>query len=309
MGREVTYGGRGRSHSGRNGGNRGRGSQSGKPKNHTGSSKAPEMKFVPHGIGKERQTVTYNTVKEYIIQLVQKTYKNGKDVANSLRKMQKIDMTKNMPTRRLSQETGADKVMEQEGFDMLYKAEIDIYTKRKHEFEDNMNKTYSLIYLQHCSKTIQDRIMGHPEFESKIKNDPIKLLKAVEILINDPVRARYPYASVTESITRFMTCKQLENESLTDYVKRFKSNRDGLAQTMGKDFLKKFIENTREYQEEADVDKQNAMCSTAYPRWTAYMLMKNSDQGKYGSLIADDESDNSVLYGHKSVPRRHLESR
>jgi hypothetical protein len=46
-------------------------------------------------------------------------------------------------------------------------------------------------------------------------------------LINDLVRARYPYASVTESITRFMTCKQLENKSLTDYVKQFKSNHDG----------------------------------------------------------------------------------
>jgi hypothetical protein len=199
--------------------------------------------------------------------------------------MEKIDMTKNMPIRKLSQETGTNKIVEQEGFDMLFKAEIDIYTKRKHELEDNMNKTYSLIYLQHCNKMIQDRITGHPEFESKIENDPIELPKAVEILINDPVRARYPYASVTESITRFMTCKQLENESLTDYVKRFKSNRNRLAQTMGKEFLKRFIENTREYQDEPHVDKQNEMYKTAYPRWTAYMLMKNSDQGKYGSLM------------------------
>jgi hypothetical protein len=96
---------------------------------------------------------------------------------------------------------------------------------------------------------------------------------------------RYPFASVTESITRFMTCKQLENKSLADYVKRFKSNHDELAQTMGNDFLKKFIENTREYQDEPDVDKQSKMYKASYPRWTAYMLMKKSDQGKYGSLM------------------------
>jgi hypothetical protein len=132
---------------------------------------------------------------------------------------------------------------------LICKAEIDIYTKRKHEFEDNMNKVYSLIFLQHCNETIQDRITGHLEFKSKIENDHIELLKAVKILINDLVRARYPYASMTESNTRFMTCRQQENKSLTDYVKRFKSNRDGLAQRMGKDFLKKFIENTREYQD------------------------------------------------------------
>jgi hypothetical protein len=90
MGREVTYrgGGRGRSSSGRSGNNRGRGSRDGKPKGNTGSNKAPEMKFVPHGIGKERQTVTYQMVKEYIIQLVQKSFRNGKDVADSLRKME-----------------------------------------------------------------------------------------------------------------------------------------------------------------------------------------------------------------------------
>jgi hypothetical protein len=73
------------------------------------------MKFVPHGIGKDRQTVTYQTVKDYIIQLVQKSFRNGKDVADSLRKMQKIDMTKNMPTRKISRGTGTDKDLEQEG--------------------------------------------------------------------------------------------------------------------------------------------------------------------------------------------------
>jgi hypothetical protein len=174
MGQEVTVcgGGRGRSSSGRKDINQGKPSRDGKPRSSTGSNKTPEMKVVPHGIGKDRQTVTYQMVKDYIIQLVQKSLRNGKDAADSLRKMEKIDMTRNMPTRKISRATGTDKAMEQEGYDMLYKAEIDIYTKRKHKFEDNMNKVYSLIFLQHCNKRIQDRITGHPEFDSKIKNDP-----------------------------------------------------------------------------------------------------------------------------------------
>jgi hypothetical protein len=167
------------------------------------------MKFTPHGIGKEvQQTATYQTVKDYIIQLVQKSFRNGKDVADSIRKMERIDMTTKIPVRRLSRATNADKkAIEQEGYDILYKAEVDMYTKRKPELEENMNKTCSLIYLQHCNKTIQDRIHAHPDFETKIKNDSIKLLKAIEILISDPVWGRYPYASVTEAMTRFMTCR------------------------------------------------------------------------------------------------------
>jgi hypothetical protein len=184
------------------------------------------MKFIPHRIGKEvRQTATYQTVKDCIIQLVQKSFRNGKDVADSIRKKDRIDMTSKIPIRRLSGATNADnRATKQEGYDILYKAEIDMYTKRKHKLEDNMNKTYSLIYLQlHCNKTIQDRIHAHPDFETKIKNDPIELLKAIEILINDPVWARYPYASVTEAMTRLMICRQLENEPLANYVKSFKS--------------------------------------------------------------------------------------
>jgi hypothetical protein len=106
------------------------------------------MKFIPHRIGKEvRQTATYQTVKDYIIQLVQKSFKNGKDVANSIRKMERIDMTAKIPVQKISEASADDKATEQEGYDILYKAEIDMYMKRKHELEDNMNKTYSLIYL------------------------------------------------------------------------------------------------------------------------------------------------------------------
>jgi hypothetical protein len=46
-------------------GGQGRGSQDNRPKTYNASSKVPEMKFIPHGIGKEvRQTATYQTVKE-----------------------------------------------------------------------------------------------------------------------------------------------------------------------------------------------------------------------------------------------------
>jgi hypothetical protein len=111
------------------------------------SSKAPEMKLIPHGIGKEvRQTATYHTIKDYIIQLVQKSYRNGKDVADSIRKMDRSNLTSKIPIRRLSGATNADdRATKQEGYDILYKAEIDMYTNRKHKLEDNMNKTYSLI--------------------------------------------------------------------------------------------------------------------------------------------------------------------
>jgi hypothetical protein len=74
------------------------------------------MKYFPHRIGKEvRQTATYQTVKDYIIQLVLKSFRNGKDVADSIKKMDRIDMTSKIPIRRISGATNADdRVTEQE---------------------------------------------------------------------------------------------------------------------------------------------------------------------------------------------------
>ena len=92
----YTRGGRGRGgRSYRGGQGRGR-FQDNKMKS---TSKELEMKFFPHGIGRERQTVTYDTVKDHIVQHVQKTYKNGQDIAVSLRNLVKKDLNPSTPTR------------------------------------------------------------------------------------------------------------------------------------------------------------------------------------------------------------------
>jgi hypothetical protein len=54
---------------------------------------------------------------------------------------------------------------------------------------------------------------------------------------------------------------------------------------MGKDFLHDFVKSTKEYTLTQDAMKQQEMIEGSYPRWTAYALMKNSDQLKYRSLV------------------------
>ena len=45
-------------------------------------------------------------------------------------------------------------------------------------------------------------------------------------------------------------------KGLLDYVERFKQSPDITKSHVGTDILDKFIENTREYQDEADATKQ-----------------------------------------------------
>ena len=153
-------------------GGRGRGRfQGGKLKGT--SSKQLEMKFFPHGIGRDRQTVTYDTVKDHIVQYVQKTYNQGQDIAISLRDLAIKDLDPQQPRRGQATSTdAADKTNEQAGMDILYQAELERYLDRKATLEQNLHKSYyALIFSTYCNKMMQHRIEEHPDYETTIRDD------------------------------------------------------------------------------------------------------------------------------------------
>ncbi|MGC9294926.1 MAG: hypothetical protein ACP5E8_06590 [Thermoplasmata archaeon] len=96
---------------------------------------------------------------------------------------------------------------------------------------------------------MQSRVEEHPEFDTTIKNDPIKLLEVIKVLMHDPVRAQYPMISMTDALTRLINAKQAENELLLDYIKRFKQLRDVAVSHMGSEMLHKFCEFQVEFKD------------------------------------------------------------
>jgi hypothetical protein len=216
--------------------------------------------------------------------------------------MSKVNLDSKIPVMGVSRKTDPEeKEQEQKSFKMVFQVEIENHVLRKIQLKDNMHKAYALIVSKHCSKVIQDRITNHPDYDTKIMNIPIKLLRVIKLLMHDPIWARYPYTSVTEALLQFLNCKQLNNESVKDYLKRFKSVRDGVSQHMGKDFPHEFTKSTEEYTTAQDATKQQGMIDGSYARWLAYLLIKNSDQSKYGSLVNGLTSQFSM--GNNQYPK------
>jgi hypothetical protein len=204
----------------------------------------------------------------------------------SLRDDKTKDLAPLLPVRGQSTLTDvALKANQQAGMDILYQAELERYLDRNDTLEQNLTKAYALVFSMYCNKTMQNRIKEHPDFEKTIRDDPINLLTKVKVLMHDPIRSKYPFASLTEALIKLMNIKQLEHEGLLDYVKRFKQFRDVAKSHVGTDILDKFVENTRKYQEENGVDEQKKMKAEAFNKWMTYLLIRNSDQGKYGSLM------------------------
>ena len=51
-----------------------------------------EMKFSPYGQAGSKSPMTFDTVKEHILNTIQRTYRHGKDVVDSLSDMEEIDL-------------------------------------------------------------------------------------------------------------------------------------------------------------------------------------------------------------------------
>jgi hypothetical protein len=119
--------------------------------------------------------------------------------------------------------------------------------------------------------------------------------------MHDPVRAQYPMASMTDALGRLVNVKQQEDtKSLLDYIKRFKQLCDVVKSQMGNKFLAEFIEHLPTYISAPTAD-QVLMKAEAYPKWMAYLLIRGSDQTKYGSLTKGFVSQYSL--GNDQYPK------
>ena len=94
---------------------------------------------------------------------------------------------------------------------------------------------------------MQFRLDFHPDFELKIKNNLIYLIKEIQNMMYATVRSKYIFVSTADALDQLKNVKQYETESLLDYVARVKKNINVMKIYVGKGVLDYFIENNEPY--------------------------------------------------------------
>ena len=134
----------------------------------TTEKKEETMEFTPHIAGRH-QKLTYDTVKEHILQELQKDLKNGSDIVVNLRGNTNIGIPVSKPkrkiVRKIKTEKGktadpediADAKIEQDRNDMEWQIDLKEWKTRQNNYEENMFKAYTIIF-GYCNKTTQNRI-------------------------------------------------------------------------------------------------------------------------------------------------------
>ena len=291
--------------SGRGGGrgNQGRGNyksgSSGKGKGDGSDSKPnyprkTEKIFSLHYPGRP-PTATYEAVKEEIILKIQADSKDGGfDVAMSLKQMEVVDLSSERPVMQASTLTDATaKALEQSAFRIDYTKASELHQQRIEDLRKGLKSAYAIIYKEYCTPALRDQLQKEPDFATAIENNPIALLKAIQVLSQTSSRAQYPMVALTESFCSLLNIKQFENESLLDYVKRFKHFRDVLKGFVGTNILDHFSTTLKTYKSAGtDADKQ-AIKDEMFGAWMAHLFLYCADKSKYGSVLTDLRSQYS----------------
>ncbi len=280
---------RGRSNT-RNGGRgrgSGRGNRSGNGRGRSTTAK-PLLRFTPHNAS-SATAVPFDTVKSSAVTWIQKSFDESQDLAESLRDEEAKNLKGDEPTREVSTlKDDAERKFEQEGFDMKYQLILKEHMARVKRLNQGLVKAYAVLFQTYCSTTMQNRIEEHPDYHTKIIDDPIELLKAIRTLMHDPIRARYAYSSLAESMRKFVNIRQGQDEEPLEYSLRFKQIKDILKGHLGEDCLDNFVSATKEYRDaDANTDEttKSALMKGAFEQWCVVVMLENSDRRRYGSMI------------------------
>ena len=166
-------------------------------------SREKEYKFKPHGYGKDKQNISYGKIVEKITTKIQATYEHGADITWSIENKKKFDFDTVKPELSDPNDTGEK---------LIFEKMVEAWVNRKSLFEANWINTYSYILQNYCTAAMQ----ALPVFETEIKNNPLKVLEHIGVLMRTPMRALYPQLGLIEAFARFLNMRQLTRRDLRE---------------------------------------------------------------------------------------------
>ena len=200
---------------------------------------------------------TYASTKEKVIEYAQEKMTNGHDMVKSLKLGHMIDMKAEEPVREKSTLTDVvQKADEQKGLDIKYEAELNRHMDRRDVLIANVSRMFTVIKVHFCTKAMVARLEEHPDYETKIEDNPFVMLETIKQLMHDPQRSQYYIIQPLNAMRRVLNNKQGPNEPLMDYIKRSKQEWDVNESFHGKKWFDHVVEQQPEYRKLTDADEQ-----------------------------------------------------
>ena len=239
---------------------------------------------------------------KFITNFVMRTFEDGVDVADMLKYNQSPDTTQWMPTLKsvkTKDDAGNDRDKdevdnEKRQYELEFKLDRSEAQKRVKQFKDNVIKLYALLW-DRCSKGMQQKIEARKNFESEIYQNPLKLKEAILHHSANYQENRYEMSIIYDSWRNLFTAKQKDDEGLIEFRQRLKNMRDIAKSHLGGPMIiTKIIKKSTKYKDGMSEEDRDALQEEVFDQLMAYILLANSDQDKYGSLLKRLKMDKAL---------------
>ena len=148
--------------------------------NPTNTNKRKTIEDYLFYVGSHTQASDFETTYEFVLDHIKRIYTPGNDILESLRSLEAPDTHTWNPNLVVSISTDYDeKKRETRQFELDYKAEYDEFMRRKREFNENSVKVYAELRVRY-NKPMQGNIEARTDFQSRVYNNHIELLKAIK---------------------------------------------------------------------------------------------------------------------------------
>jgi hypothetical protein len=233
---------------------------------------------------------------------LQKTLRNGSDIVEALetgipfdfQSIKPAPVVKPEPKNKAAVKTGEDPEWDRnvlaryEQDKDINSREIDLWLKRKTNYVENQSKAFGTI-LSQCTDRLMEKIKNQADFETRVKNNPIELLKDIRKLSVSHTDDKYDMSLLHDAMRSFCNLYQNENEPLSRYSQRLIAARDVLVTYLGGKIdltgtpsAKKKLSSSPSSPPSVDEE---------WDRFCAYLYMAHAQKQRYGSLLQDMEND------------------
>ena len=150
-------------------------------------------------------------------------------------------------------------------------------------YKNNKTKAYSLIW-ERCTRAMQSKIEQRTDFNVKIYNDPIELIKAIKEHALNYQETEYSMEIIDNALIHSLLLKQ-KDDPLQEYVKKFKMAKEVVELHLGGPIiLSKYMKTLKDY-DEKDNKKITELKEKSWEKFCAYKFLKNANNQKYGTVI------------------------
>ena len=142
-------------------------------------------------------------------------------------------------------------------------------------YSNSKLKAYSII-LGQCDKNVRAQLEARNDWEFMV-NDPIKLLIAIKEIVYKYQDNKYAFESIYYCFKTVFNMRQGEDETLSDYGKRFKNAVDVMKAQSGLIIMKEHVLRLPDFRGASSMI-QDEMMEKEHEKLMAYVFLLGADR-------------------------------